>query len=145
MSQLNEFQGQHVETTFTHVDRLLLAVEALTEPNLSPFARERPDISADETRLLTAFVQQMRTQMIAALDRLGLTRPSPTMSSRNSADVSLRFAELALADLSARSLRGFGPVDPNAGKELDALVGELKELIQQGRAILHEPESSAIA
>ena len=145
VSQLNEFQGQHIETTFGHVDQLLIAVEALTRTNLSPFARERADISPDEARFLAAFVQQMRTRMIAALDRLGLTRPTPTLSARNSADVTLRFAEIALADLSAKTLRGYGPVDPDAGAEVNALSADLKDLIQRGRALFHEQERGALA
>lgn len=145
MSKLNEFQGQHVETTFTHVDRLLIAVEALTRATASPFARENPDISPDEARFLVAFVQQMRTRMIAALDRLGLPRPTPAMSARNGADVTLRFAEVALADLSAKSLRGYGPVDADAGMEVNALTSDLKELIQRGRALFHEQERGALA
>ncbi len=47
VSQLNEFQGQRVETTFAHVDRLLIAVEALALAIASPFAREQLDISND--------------------------------------------------------------------------------------------------
>lgn len=145
MSRLNEFQGQHVETTFGHVDKLLNAVEALTRADPSPFAQERPDISPDEARFLAAFVQQMRTRMIAALDRLGLHRPAPTLSARNTADVTLRFAEVALADLSAKSLRGYGPVDPDAGAEVNALAADLNDLIQRGRALFHEQERGALA
>lgn len=145
VTKLNEFQAQHVETTFSHVDKLLEAVEALARANGSPFAREKRDVTPDEARFLAAFVQQMRMRMIAALDRLGLARPKPNVSARYSADVTLRFAEIALADLSAKSLRGYGPVDPEAGAEVGALAADIRELIERGRALFHEQEAGALA
>lgn len=145
MSGLNQFQAQHVESTFAHVDRLLGTVEALSRPNTSPFARERSDVSPEEARFITAFVQQMRMRMIAALDRLGLPRPVPRVSARHSADVTLRFAEIALADLSTSSLRGYGTVDPEAGAEVTALAADVCELIERGRALFHEEENGGLA
>lgn len=145
MSGLNQFQAQHVESTFAHVDRLLSTVEALSRPNTSPFARERSDVSPEEARFITAFVQQMRMRMIAALDRLGLPRPVPRVSARHSADVTLRFAEIALADLSTSSLRGYGEVDSEAGAEVSALAADVRELIERGRALFHEEENGGLA
>lgn len=143
--RLNEFQAQHVDTTFSHVDKLLTAVEALTHANSSPFARERSDVSPDEARFLTAFVQQMRARMITALGRLGIMRPEPKISARHSANVTLQFAEIALADLSASTLRGYGPVNAEAGAEAEALAADLRELIQRGRALFREEEAGKLS
>lgn len=144
MSRLNEFQAQHVESTFAHVDRLLNAVEALARANTSPFARERSDVSPTEARFIAAFTQQMRTRMVAALDRLGLPRPEPKTSARHSANVTLRFAEIALADLTPSSLRGYGKVDPEAGSEVAALATDLRELIERGRALFREEDTGGL-
>lgn len=145
MSRLNEFQAQHVESTFSHVDKLLTAIEALARPNTSPFARARSDVDPQEARFITGFVQQMRVRMISALDRLGLPRPNPRVSARHSADVTLRFAEVALADLSPSKLRGYGEVDPDEGAEVAALATDLRELIERGRALFHEEENGGLA
>lgn len=144
MTRLNEFQVQHVEATFSHVDKLLEGIEALARPNVSPFAREKRDITPDEARFLASFVQQMRVRMIAALDRLGLERPKHYLSARYSADVTLRFAEIALADLSPQSLRGYGAVDPEAAAEVGALAMDLRDLIERGRALFHEQDAGAL-
>jgi hypothetical protein len=50
---LDENHVRRVLATFTYVDDLLGSVEALTHPDASPFAKERPDLSPDEARLLS--------------------------------------------------------------------------------------------
>ena len=79
---LNPNQVRHVVATFVHIDSLLQAVERVTRPERSPFARERPDLPRDEARLLESFVALARARMLGALDRLGIPRPVPRISAR---------------------------------------------------------------
>lgn len=142
---LNEFQARHVEATFAQIDRLLGTIETLGQPKTSPFARERADISPEEARFLGAFAQQMRSRMIAALDRLGVPRPRAVLSARNTAGVTLRFAQIALADLSASSLRGYGALDPTAAAEVEALASDIEELIGRAHALFQERDTAILS
>lgn len=141
---LNENQVRRVLSTFSYVDDLLKSLEALTHPDPSPFARERPDLSQDEARLLVSFISLARTRMLAALDRLGIPRPDQNLSARRSAGVALIFAEDSLSELDARSLRGYGEVDPAAGEEITALSADLQSLMRRGAALLREEEEGGL-
>lgn len=145
MGSLNENQVRRVESTFWYVDDLLRSVEALTLPAPSPFAKERPDLTGDEARLLESFVGLARKRMLAALDRLGIPRPQQHHSARRGVGTALLYAEIALSELDARALRGFGAVDPEAGEEITALAADLRELMRRGAALLREQEEGGLA
>jgi hypothetical protein len=141
---LNEGDVRRILTTFSHVDDLLKHVEALCHPDPSPFARERPDLSPEEGRLLLSFVVLARHRMVAALDRLGIPRPGQTISARRSATTAFTFAEIAFSELEARALRGYGAVDPRAAEEITALAADLQELARRGTALLREQEEGGV-
>jgi GTP-binding protein EngB required for normal cell division len=142
---LNENQVRRIVSTFTHVDDLLKAVEAVTQPDPSPFARERPDVTPDEARLLLAFVSLARNRMAAALDRLGIPRPERTLSARWSVSTSLTFAEISVSELDPATLRGYGALDPADGQEVTALAADLQNLLRRGGALLREEQEGGVA
>jgi GTP-binding protein EngB required for normal cell division len=141
---LNENQVRRVLSTFSHVEDLLKHVEALCHPDPSPFARERPNLSQEEARLLVSFVVVARKRMLAALDRLGIPRPEQAISARRSVSTALLFAEIDFSELEARSLRGYGAMDPRAGEEITALSADLQALMRRGVALLREQEEGGL-
>jgi Dynamin family len=145
VGSLNDNQVRRVESTFWYVDDLLKSVEALTHTEPSPFAKERPDVTEDEARLLLSFVGLARIRMLAALDRLGIPRPQQRLSARRSVGQALLFAEISLSELNAHALRGFGVVDPEAGEEITALSADLQALMRRGAALLREQEEGGLA
>jgi len=142
---LNENQVRRIAATFSYVDDLLKDIEALTHPDPSPFARERPDLTQDEGRLLLSFVGLARSRMLAALDRLGIPRPQQKLSARRSVSVALACADDALSELDTRSLRGYGALDPAAGEEVSALAADLQTLVHRGAALLREQDEGGLA
>jgi len=142
---LNESQVRRVLSTFTYVDDLLRSVESLTHPDPSPFARERPDLSPDECRLLLSFVSGARSRMIAALDRLEIPRPEQNLSARRSVSTALLFGEISLSELETRSLRGYGAIDEAAGAEVTALAADLQAFMRRGIDLLREEEAGGLA
>jgi hypothetical protein len=141
---LNENHVRRLQATFWYVDDLLRSIEALTHPDLSPFVRERPDLSQDEARMLLSFVGLARSRMLAALDRLGIPRPEQMLSARRSVATSLLFAEISLSELETRSLRGYGALDPVAAEEITALSADLQNLMRRGKALLEEQEEGGL-
>jgi hypothetical protein len=142
---LNEAQRRHVVASFAHVDRLLQDIEHLAQPDASPFASERPDLSPDESRLLLSFVRLARGQLLAALDRLGLPRPVPTVSARWSIETALRFAEIALSELQPKTLAAYGALDAEAAADAEALAAELRRIMRRGVALLRDLEPEQLA
>ena len=145
MASLNENHIRRILATFAYVDDLLKHVEALCHPDPSPFARERPNLSQDEGRMLLSFVGLARNRMVAALDRLGIPRPEQNLSARRSVSTSLLYAEISISELDTRSLSGYGAVDPAAGEEVTALAADLQALMRRGVALLKEQEEGGLA
>ena len=141
---LNENQIRRVVVTFGYIDSLLKSIEALTEPDASPFAKERPDLSPDEGRLLRSFVASMRSRMVAALDRMRIPRPTQNLSARWSVRTAMVAAEVELSDLNAHSLAGYGTVEDAAGVEITALAADLLGLVRRGADLLKEESTGGL-
>lgn len=143
--RLNANQERWVATTFAHVDTLLGAIDRLTMESISPFQRERPDLSPDEGRLLRALTAQLRRRLVEALDVLRLPHPERTQSARWSVGTTLTFVTIALSELTPASLRGYGALDPATGQVVTALAERLKAIADRGRHILHEHDPGGLA
>lgn len=137
---LNEAQARHLLATMAHVDDLLRQVDAMCDGAVSPFAREYPDIDADQARLLRSFTAAARRRMLEACDRLGVPRPEPRVSARWSAQTALAFAGIAFAELSPSSMRGYGALPPDAASAVGALSAALAALASRGEALLRVTE-----
>jgi GTP-binding protein EngB required for normal cell division len=144
-ARLNANQERWVTTTFVHLDTLLGAIDRLTMESISPFQRERPDLSPDEGRLLRALTAQLRRRLVEALDVLGLPHPQHTQSARWSVGTTLNFVNIALSELTPTSLRGYGALDPATGQLVTALAEQLRAIADRGRDILHEHDPGGLA
>ena len=145
MCPLNPHQTRHVVATFTYVDSLLERVERVARGDLSPFAKEQPDIASDEARLLQSFLSLIRARMLAALDSVGVPQPAPRLSARWSAETSLNFAEISLSELDGEHLKGYGPVDETVAGELAALAADVRGILRRARHVLHERDPGGLA
>jgi GTP-binding protein EngB required for normal cell division len=123
---------------------LLKQIETLAHPEPSPFTQERHDLTEEEGRLLVSFVAAARLRMISALDRLGIPRPKQNLSARRSAGTALLFSDISLSELDARSLRGYGALDPASGAEVTAVAADLRSLVRRGMALLKEQEEGGL-
>jgi GTP-binding protein EngB required for normal cell division len=134
-----------VLSTFEHVGELLDRVTRLAREEPSAFSRERPDLSAYEARMLLALVDRLRARMLDALGLLGVAPPAPTVSARWSAITAIGFADIALAELSETSLRGYGRLDPATAAVLAGLVGDLRALVERATTLLRAKPRAELA
>jgi len=145
MSKLNPSQARSVAATFQYVDGVLSGAERFARGELSPLAGERADVAPDEGRLLLSSVAVARERMLAALDRLGIPRPQPKLSARWGIETGLKFAASALGELDTAHLRGYGAVDAEAARELEALAADLEAVLRRAVALLHERDAGGLA
>ncbi len=142
---LNENQARHLLGVLSHVEELLASVEAALKPSPSPFARVRADVAPEEAKLLASFVALARQRMVDACDRLGMPRPSPSVSARWSAETALSFAEISFTDLEPGTMTGYGPVPAWAAEELTGVARALQQLMRRGIALLHASDGVDLA
>jgi GTP-binding protein EngB required for normal cell division len=144
MKALNPYQERRVASTFAHVDDLLQSVERLVHAQSTAFSREHPDISDGERRLLGSLVETARARMLEMLDHLGMPRPAAALSARWSIETALSFADIALSELNARTMEGYGKIDPESAAELGAVVSDLRDVVRRGRALLQPREGEQL-
>jgi GTP-binding protein EngB required for normal cell division len=136
---LNQNHARRIASTFAYVDNLLQTVERLAStPGIrqSEFTREQPDLSETEARLLLSLVVTARERMLTTLEHLGLPRPQANLSARWSVMTAFRFVDIALSELTAKELGGYGRIDAGSAAEVTAVASELRELIARGREML---------
>lgn len=143
--RLTPNQANAVSSRLAHVDDLLRRIDGIVRSRGSPFTREQSDLSETEAALLEAFIDTARERLLSALDRLGLPRPTPTLSARWSAASTLRFADIALSELTPESLRGYGRVDPAVAGELAAIGAALRDVVDRGMRVLQPDEGEGLA
>ncbi|MGD2070379.1 MAG: dynamin family protein [Gemmatimonadota bacterium] len=128
---MNRSQERFVRATFGHVSELLDDVARLAREDLSPFSKERPDLSRYESRMLLSLVGELRAAMLDALAQLGVERSEPTVSARWSAVTLLTFIDVALSEMQPAALRGYGALDCDDRELVDAVTAELRALVSR--------------
>lgn len=141
---LNTAQARAIRATFTQVSELLDDVAKVARGDLTSFDRTQPDLSPAESRRLTALVSSIRSHMLEALQTLGIPGPEPETSARWSAQTAFLFAKIALSELSAEGIRGYGAVGPEDGDLLAALAGELSGMVERARDLLRGVDPASL-
>lgn len=133
---LNPAQARSIRATFTHVSTLLEGVLHLARGDVTPFDRQHPDLGPEQAREVIALVASIRERMLLAMTQLGIPLPEADGSARWTALTALSFVEIALADLTPRELRGYGPVDGEAAQAVTAIAADLQRLVTRAHEVL---------
>lgn len=131
---LNAAQARAVMSTFIHVSRLLDNVLKVAGTDPPAFDGWQPDLSPSEARALMSWMHQIRDRMFDALGGLSIPPPEHDASGRWIARTALLYADIALSELTPEGLRRYGAVDDDAGRAVDELSRELREMIARARA-----------
>lgn len=111
---MNEAQKRRIASTFEHVDELLQAAVSAMKGSAtgSPFNRFIQDSDPDQQKLIEDEVQILRGLMVAAMERLDIPIPVPSVAATRSAQTDLLFAEVDIEDIEPKRLRGYGELPP---------------------------------
>lgn len=124
-----EYQINHMVATFRHIDRLLEMIQtALTNNEEGLFPRYVHNLDAEREKELLAFVAELRARMATKMKKYGLAMPPPKTTASHAVESALSFIGIALDDLRPKEMRGYGPVNETAAKELEELIHELQVL-----------------
>ncbi len=144
---MNDAQRRHILAVCRRIDELL----AETDDRLGPGAQAAlfpayvADASPIQQKRTGDYAQRLRSAMQAALDRLEIAGPRPSVSAVWSARTLLMTAQVAVADLEPRRLGGYGAVREEDARELRALVADLSNWLDQMEAYLAQGPDETIA
>lgn len=133
MSPLNEAQRRYVLITFRQIEEIAGEVADTlrrgTEGFASPFSDLEPDATPAQAQALATSVEHLRRVLVAALAGWGIESPPPRTGAVWSARVHLGAIQVALADLKASKLRGYGEIDPSAARAVEGVAAEIRALV----------------
>ncbi|OGG55435.1 MAG: hypothetical protein A3F84_06050 [Candidatus Handelsmanbacteria bacterium RIFCSPLOWO2_12_FULL_64_10] len=130
---LNDNQKRHLLSSFRYVDGLLSDIEALlaSTGTESPFSQYIQDITPVQRKAIVEGIARLRAQMAAALKKMGIALPAPTISGAWAVQSMLLNVDIALVEIGPRYMRGYGEVDPEAERMLRGVVAELEKTLQR--------------
>lgn len=130
-----------------HADKLISDVEAiLSSPqSRSPFPKYVPDASPHQARLILSHLNRFRGHLAHALQELEITEDPPKIGMIHSIRVALTFLRIAVQEMSPEQLRGYGPMDPDAAKQLRGLTVELEQILSGVEEDLRHSEAGDLS
>jgi GTP-binding protein EngB required for normal cell division len=132
-SGLNENHVRHVVTTFRYIDELLSKAEhimaAAGAP--SPFQEYADDTTPLQRKVTHDYVIRLREMMSRNLEELHIPRPAPVTRALWAARNAVTFANIALAEMESKQMRGYGKMSESAAQKIDAIVVELRSAVEK--------------
>jgi hypothetical protein len=145
---LNENQRRTLLAAFIYIDqRLSKGLAGLASDNQGAiFPAIVPDIAPHQQAMLTGLISRLRAALREAVGHCGLEVPRPTLGAKRHLRTQLIMADIVLADLSSRHLRGYGPVDETTSASIKAVQDRLRGVFRDSLMLLDSmPHDEAVA
>ncbi len=128
---MNDNHQRHLLVTFRHIDNLLSEAEHVlaTAGAASPFAEYTQDSTPVQRKVLHDYIQRVREAMSQAMSDLRLPRPAPVCGALGAARGALPFTHIAVAEIEPQRMRGYGALNNNDVKAINAVVAELNAAV----------------
>jgi hypothetical protein len=137
VASLNENHRRRLVAAFGHADELLnRGLDAIAPLRPAKFPRYVRDMSPSDVHRVETYVEKIRNQIYALIQRLDLKVPSPTIASSWVLKTGLISLDIALEDLYPDQMKGYGAMDEATAKELTLTLQEIRRLLNQLFAFL---------
>ena len=132
MSELNENHQRKLLTTCQYVDELLTgAVGRMVQQSpVSPLRSYIPDATPEQISALRRELEHLRQVMVNILRENNIALQSPQISSLWAFRTALTEVGEVVFDLRAKSMNAYGPLTPEAQKQLDEIAAQLTRQIE---------------
>lgn len=130
---MNENHQRRLISSFRHIDGLLsetgrvLAVAGSS----SPFAEFTQNSTPVQRKVIQDYITRIREVMLHAMADLHLPRPQPRCDALWAARGQIIFASIAVAEMEAKRMRGFGELSEDDSRAIDHIVAALNAAIKR--------------
>jgi hypothetical protein len=130
---LNEDQQRHLLVGFQYVDKLLSDIERIMTASAakSPFPRYRSPLSAEQRAVVEQRIAAIRAAIVRVLGEQGIPIQPGKVDTVFAIRSALRFADIAVEEVSPKYMRKYGDLDPAAVPELTAIGDEVRALVRR--------------
>ena len=140
---MNENHQRRLLVTFRHVDRLLSEAEQImsSETSESPFQEYTQDSTSTQRQVAHKKILALREMMRRIVDELKIPQVQSKTGAVWAAQSHLAFASLAIVELQARYMKGYGELSNEDQKFLDDISAQLREPIDRlGKYLLQNKQ-----
>jgi len=140
---MNENHQRRLLITFQHVDRLLSEAERImnSETSESPFPEYSQDSTSVQRQVTHKKIMALREMMRRTVDGLKIAHAQSKIGAVWAAHNHLAFASLALVEIQARYMKGYGELSNDDQKFFDDVSAQLREPIDWlGKYLLQNKE-----
>ena len=139
--RLNEDQQRHLLVGFQYVDKLLSDIERILTASSakSPFPRYRYPLSLEQRAVVEDLIATIRAAIVRVLGEQGIPIQPGKVDTVFAIRSALRFADIAVEEVSPKYMRKYGDLDPAAVPELTAIADDVRALVRRLDAYLGEP------
>jgi len=144
---MNENHKRCLLAALCHVDNLLgeaghvLAVAGAA----SPFAQYMPDASPVQRRVIDDYIGGVRAVLGRVLTDLDLPRPAPACGTLWAAQARITSAQIAVAEITAKKLLGYGSLSDADIKAIDDIAAELNAALARLMSYLVQGSDADLA
>ncbi len=140
------FSENHQRALFYTISQIysqILQIESIVrEQEHSRFSKVNLDLNPAESEMVLALADDLKKKLGLALERLGISKRESKVDARHSIEILLTFSEIALDEVEAKRLRGYGELEPEFVEALDHLLSDLRGAITRFKEALRRPIES---
>jgi GTP-binding protein EngB required for normal cell division len=138
-SGLNDSHNRRLAAILTDIEENLVNVErAAVSTGASPFAQTSPDLTPTQQQVVADYLGRIREIIVGIAPRLGRHAQARRVSASWSIQNALHFVDIAIAEMGASYLRGYGGPGPEGVATLERMQSELRRPVLQLRAYLEQ-------
>jgi small GTP-binding protein len=129
---LNPNHRRALSNALAHLEELLVKLETVAAgaASGSRFSAYRPDLNPVQQSVVAGYLADVRSRMADAIELLGVGPPERT-SAAFALLVTLESADIALAEVRASRLRGYGELDPQAALAVEEYLADLARRLRR--------------
>ncbi len=141
---LNEYHQRQLRVSFQHIDSILTEVEHIfaDTQSSSPFNRYSRDTTPIQQKVARDYIVRIRAAMARIMQEQQIPFGDPHCGSRWAANTSLLFADIAVEELRADRMRGYGQISDEGQDLLETITSELHSLIGKLQAYLAQGDNA---
>lgn len=128
-ASLNPTQRRHLYDGLVHLERQLSALEAILAPPASLFPKYADDLDPARRQALHTGIAAARSVIAQLLADEAITPEPPRTGTAQAVRAHLSVLELAAEELGARSMRGYGELEPGQTEALDRLALAVRQSV----------------
>ncbi len=139
--QLDKNHKRRLLIGFEHIDKLLSDAEQILSSARSSclFKQYIADAGDDVQEALEHGIAEFRALMAQTLKELNIPPQPPTVGALHAVQTLFTFVDIAIEEMTAKYMRGYGDLPRGTPEELDAVVSRIQEAFKKMCRMVSDP------